>query len=244
MHPHQDANAGARLLAVLSLVLAARVPIAQETTGEPGSGQSAPTHPYLLGVQATEVVQAAPSFPSPYAGPNSLPGGEVGLSQTYTLYLGVRVVGSLDAYLEPEAATGTAPGQGMGLAGYGNGDLIGEQGRFEVYVARAFLRWRMALGPEREPPVQLGRARYLAEESVPARRLVVTLGQLAVTDLLDQNLYANSPRTQFLNVAFVNDLAYDLPQMRVPAQADHGFRSMPITDSGRSRSPIPEQADR
>jgi hypothetical protein len=32
--------------------------------------------------------------------------------------------------------------------------------------------------------------------------------------------------------------------LRVPAHADHGFRSMPITDSGRSRSPIPEQADR
>jgi hypothetical protein len=35
-----------------------------------------------------------------------------------------------------------------------------------------------------------------------------------------------------------------LKEVRVPAQADHGFRSMPITDSGRSRSPIPEQADR
>jgi hypothetical protein len=35
-----------------------------------------------------------------------------------------------------------------------------------------------------------------------------------------------------------------LIDLRVPAQADHGFRSMPITDSGRSRSPIPEQADR
>ena len=33
-------------------------------------------------------------------------------------------------------------------------------------------------------------------------------------------------------------------QVRVPAHADHGFRSMPITDSGPSRSPIPEQADR
>ena len=27
--------------------------------------------------------------------------------------------------------------------------------------------------------------------------------------------------------------------VRVPAQADHRFRSKPITDSGRSRSPIP-----
>src|SRR5689334_7453433 len=121
-------------------------------------------------------------------------------------------IDGLDVYLEPEAATGRAPGQGMGLAGYGNGDLLGEATRLDVYVARAFVRWRTALGPEREPQVRLGRARYLVEESVPARRLVVTLGQLAVTDLLDQNLYANSPRMQFLNLAFVNDLAYDVPQ--------------------------------
>jgi hypothetical protein len=33
-------------------------------------------------------------------------------------------------------------------------------------------------------------------------------------------------------------------ELRVPEQADHRFRSKPITDSGASRSPIPEQADR
>jgi transposase len=32
--------------------------------------------------------------------------------------------------------------------------------------------------------------------------------------------------------------------LRAPAHADHRFRSKPITDSGRSRSSIPEQADR
>ena len=36
---------------------------------------------------------------------------------------------------------------------------------------------------------------------------------------------------------------YEL-KVRVPAQADHRFRSKPITQSGGSRSPIPEQADR
>ncbi len=32
--------------------------------------------------------------------------------------------------------------------------------------------------------------------------------------------------------------------LRVPAHADHRFRSKPITHSGGRRSPIPEQADR
>jgi len=34
-----------------------------------------------------------------------------------------------------------------------------------------------------------------------------------------------------------------LLKVRVPAHADHRFRSMPITDSGASRSPIPADAD-
>ena len=34
------------------------------------------------------------------------------------------------------------------------------------------------------------------------------------------------------------------PLLRAPAHPDHRFRCMPITDSGRSRSPIPEHADR
>jgi len=33
-------------------------------------------------------------------------------------------------------------------------------------------------------------------------------------------------------------------RVRVPVHADHRFRSKPITDSGRSRSRIPEHADR
>jgi len=32
-------------------------------------------------------------------------------------------------------------------------------------------------------------------------------------------------------------------RLHVPEQADHRFRSKPITDSGASRSPVPEQAD-
>jgi high affinity Mn2+ porin len=195
-------------------LLTGPAPLAQEPVPgpPPASSQPGPAHPYLLGVQATAVAQAAPGFASPYAGANSLRGGEGGLSQTYTLFLGIRAIDGLDVYLEPEAVRGRAPGQGAGLAGYCNGDLLGQPGRFDVYVARAFVRWRMALGPEREPEVRLGRARYLVDETVPARRLVVTIGQLAITDLLDQNLYANSARTQFLNLSFVNDLAYDFPQ--------------------------------
>jgi hypothetical protein len=139
-----------RLLLAMACLLAARAPLRQEPCGGSASVQPDQGHPHLLGVQATEVVQATPRFTSPHAGANSLRGGDVGLSQTYTLYLGIRVIDGLDVYLEPEAATGRAPGQGMGLAGYGNGDLL-RRG---------------------EPARRLRRARVMAasrlEETIPA----------------------------------------------------------------------------
>jgi hypothetical protein len=40
-----------------------------------------------------------------------------------------------------------------------------------------------------------------------------------------------------------DDMA-DQDRVRVPGHSDHRFRGKPIAHSGRSRSPIPEQADR
>src|SRR5262249_17915954 len=43
----------------------------------------------------------------------------------------------------------------------------------------------------------------------PSRRLVLTGGVLAATDIFDTNRYANSTRTEFLNWSFINDTAWD-----------------------------------
>src|SRR5690349_4789995 len=94
LHRAQTAEYARRQLHLVAMawLLAARGALAQELSGTPASAHPEPIHPYLLGAQATEVVEAIPRFKSPYAGMNSLRGGDAALSQTYTLYLGIRGV--------------------------------------------------------------------------------------------------------------------------------------------------------
>jgi hypothetical protein len=66
--------------------------------------------------------------------------------------------------------------------------------------------------PERVPGIPIGRGRHLVPRTAPARRLVFTLGALPPAELFDQNAYANDPRSQFTNGAFVNDPTWDYPQ--------------------------------
>ncbi len=58
----------------------------------------------------------------------------------------------------------------------------------------------------------VGRAQNVIAGPVPKHRLIFTFGKFAATDIFDFNSYANNPRTQFMNNAFVNNLAYDYPE--------------------------------
>ncbi len=179
--------------------------------------QVSPEARYDYQGQATFILQNLFKFPSRYEGPSSLPSrNETELSDTYTLFLGARIVHDLEVYVNPELAWGRGIGDDTGLAGYTNGDIIGQgELRPEPYLARYFVRWRIATnkpGVKRTPEVQVGRAPNLIAGNVPADRLIVTFGKFAVSDIFDVNAYANDPRTQFLNDAFVNNLAYDMAQ--------------------------------
>ncbi len=201
--------------AVVLLAVAPSPTAARTGKAPPAASPEAPTSaPSLVAGQATLVGQLlAPLARAPYAGPKSLPSRlDPELSQTYTLFLGLRLSPNIDVYVEPELAAGNAPGAGNGAAAYVNADLINQPPRAQIYLARYFARWRMRLGPEDEPRVRIGRSKDLIAESVPARRLVVSIGQLSPADLFDVNSYANDGRTQFLNFAFGNNLAYDYPQ--------------------------------
>jgi high affinity Mn2+ porin len=137
---------------------------------------------------------------------------ERAVSTTATLWLGARLVPDLDVYLSPEMAAGNAPGGGSGLVGPPDADLLATSPPPQLYLARAFLRWAVGLGPERVPGVPIGRGRHLVPRTAPARRLVFTVGALSPAELFDQNAYANDPRTQFTQGAFVNDSTWDVPQ--------------------------------
>ncbi len=170
--------------------------------------------------EATLILQHLFGFKSPYQGLNSLTArSQTDLSTTATMYLGDRVAPNLELYINPELAWGNGVSGSLGLAGYSNGDIIGQPVlRSYPYLARYFVRWRVPMPhigrgeSASEPEIQAGRAPNIIAGKVPSHRLVITAGKFAASDIFDVNSYANNPRTQFLNNAFVNNLAYDFAE--------------------------------
>jgi len=166
--------------------------------------------PRILGAQLTVIDQGVLPFHSPYQGPNSFKAnGDDEISHTYGLYFGSRVFPTTEVYADVEMGRGTGISNATGVGGFTNGDVIrigtvnlGE----DPYLARAFLRQIIPLGPE---TVDLERQMDQLPGREPARRVEIKLGKLALPDDFDLNRYANSTRTQFLNWSFFNNTAWD-----------------------------------
>jgi high affinity Mn2+ porin len=166
--------------------------------------------PQLLGAQLTLIGQHLAPFDAAYTGPKSLiSSGDSKMTDTYGVYLGDRLAGNLQAYLDIEMARGAGVSNATGLGGITNGDVI-RQGTANLsrgpYVARAFLRYVIPLGPGRDT---LGRGPDQIAGMDPIARLEVKAGKLAASDDFDQNRYANSTRSQFQNWGLFQNTAWD-----------------------------------
>lgn len=162
--------------------------------------------------QSTFIRQNKPAFNSSYASTNSLGAANAqAYSLTGTAFLGLRITGnassSTEFYFNPEAAQGIPFSNLLGLGGLtnseqqkGSGDVI------SIYRARAFVRQTWGRGGEREA-VASGQNQLAGSRD--ASRTVLTIGNLAVGDIFDQNSYAHDARTQFLNWSFLTHGAYD-----------------------------------
>lgn len=181
----------------------------------PGSGAahaqgSAAWVPQVLGTQLTVIAQSLSKFDAAYSGPMSLVAtGDRAVSHTYGIYLGSRLFGGIDGYLDVEMARGSGISHASGLAGVTNGDVL-RQGTADLgngpYVARAFLRSTIPLSADVDSV-----ARAMDQLAVPVARsrIEVTAGKLAASDIFDVNRYANSTRTQFLNWGLFQNTAWD-----------------------------------
>jgi len=166
--------------------------------------------PQLLGAQFTAIGQDLLPFSAPYSGAHSLENtGDIEATHTYGVYLGSRVTTLLRVYLDCEMARGGAVSNAFGLAGVPNGDVI-RQGSVELpqspYVARAFAQVIIPLGA---PTEDVGRAMDQLPGTQATTRLELKAGKLAVTDDFDQNRYANTTRSQFMNWGLFNNSAWD-----------------------------------
>ena len=161
-------------------------------------------------LQNTEVVQGYPTFSANYSGPNSLPrGGETRETASLDLFGGLRLWNGAEAHVD-----------GLTWQGFGIGDTLGAEGfpSGEAYrvgtdvpngtIARLFIRQTIGFGGDQEdvPDEQLSLA-----SKADVSRLTITVGRFASSDIFDTNTYANSPTTQFMNWAFVNNEGWDYP---------------------------------
>lgn len=202
-----------------SLITSACISVAiAAATGRAGA-QSVPdsatgSDAWLVRVLATQINvigQDLRPFRSPYSGPNSLRSrGDSKISHAYGAYVGAQAGERLQGYLDVEMIRGKGISSVTGLAGPTNGDVL-RQGTFDLgngpYVARAFVRYTVPLaGLDRDTLVR-------GQDQMPGivhhRRVEITAGKLAVSDLFDLNRYANTTRQQFMDWALFQNTAWD-----------------------------------
>jgi high affinity Mn2+ porin len=158
--------------------------------------------------QATYVWQRKSHFGAAYSGPHSLSAdSEKSYSFTATAALGVRPWSGGELYFNPEVAQGV-PFSGLtGLGGLTNGEIARTSGpNPTLYVARLFARQAWGLGGGTE---QLQSDANQLAGSADRHRVVLTVGNLSVLDIFDDNAFSHDPRTQFLNWALMTHGAFD-----------------------------------
>ncbi len=161
-------------------------------------------------MQYTFILQHQSALHSPYAGPLSLKaGGDTQTTNTIGLYTGWAPLTWGQLYLDVEKFMGAGVSNTTGLAAFSNGDVVPESPslvRKQFYIARLYARFMLPLG---SGVVPVDRAQDQIGGTEAAQRLELKVGRMALPDDFDQNRYANSARTEFLNWALINDTAWD-----------------------------------
>ncbi len=161
-----------------------------------------------LHFQATYVNQYKPAFSALYSGPNSLQTIEERQnSVTATLYFGARLWKGCELYINPEIAGGRGLSGAFGLAASTNGETfrVGDPAP-ALYLGRGYISQTFPGG---------GKSNFITDGAneiggmKPNNYLKFYLGKLSLGDIFDNNPFANSPRTQFLNWCLMNNGAYD-----------------------------------
>lgn len=147
-------------------------------------------------------------YEAAYTGPQSLrTPPESSYTLSFTAYLGARLWEGAELYADPEGFQAHPLSDLYGLAGVDNGELQKASGvEIRAYGARLFIRQSVGLGGgsfEVAPGLNQLVAHY------DRRRVVFTVGKIALTDLFEKNTYADDPRTQFMNWALMTYGAYD-----------------------------------
>ena len=161
-------------------------------------------------VQSTAIVQGYPAFPAEYTIPgfNSLPpGGEIRQTVSLDLMGGVRLWKGAEAHIDGMMWQGFGLNNTLGIEAFPNAEAYRIGTTYpNGMIARLFIRQTINLGGQTES-VDDDQLHLAGQQDVS--HLTFTLGRISVIDIFDNNTYANDPRTQFLNWAFVANEAWD-----------------------------------
>ena len=190
---------------------AGTAPIVQSATSAEAAAPLLPAADgrfWRVGAQATYIWQKHPGFAAAYDGPHSLMStAESGYTLTATLSLGLRPWRGAELFATPEIIQSEELSELHGLGGFSNAENQKSGGpKARLYNARAFLRQTVNLGGE---PVAVPDELIRFPATVTRRRVVISVGQMALIDVFDNNAYAHDGRTQFMNWSFLTHAASD-----------------------------------
>jgi high affinity Mn2+ porin len=126
-----------------------------------------------------------------------------------TAFLGVRPWEGGELFFAPEIAQGFGLSGTLGLGGFSNGEAQKAGFPYPHYnTSRLFVRQTWGLGGEQEQ-IESDTIHMAGKQDIS--RVSVTAGRLFLPDIIDNNAYADEPRTTFLNWANWAAGAFDFP---------------------------------
>jgi len=204
----------AAALAMGALFLSPRLAMADglddQAASQPSTQAANSQQIWNFHLQNTVIVQGYPAFSAQYSGPNSLnSGGEVRETVSVDLFAGLRLWDGAEAHVDGLLWQGFGLSGTEGIEDFPN-DQASKAGTATpaFSFARLFIRQTIGFGGDQEdiPDDQLALA---GKQDIS--RLTITAGRFSPTDIFDTNIYAGDPTTQFMNLGFVADPAWDYP---------------------------------
>ncbi len=157
--------------------------------------------------QSTFIEQYAAPFRSPYLGPQSLAPNQGRESLDFMYFIGAKLWKGAEVWIDPEFNQGFGLGDTKGIAGFPSGASF-KVGSAVPYarIQRFFLRQTIDLGGKTEK-VEADQNQFAGSNTT--NRLVFTVGKFSISDVFDQNKYAQNPRKDFMNWALIDAGSYD-----------------------------------
>ncbi|MGZ4988920.1 MAG: carbohydrate porin, partial [Limisphaerales bacterium] len=157
--------------------------------------------------QSTFIEQYAAPFRSPYIGPQSLSPNQGRESLDFMYFIGVKPWKDAEIWIDPEFNQGFGLSNTKGIAGFPSGASF-KVGSDVPYarIQRFFLRQTIDLGGKSQK-VEADQNQFAGSNTTD--RLVLTVGKFSISDVFDQNKYAQNPRKDFMNWALIDTGSYD-----------------------------------